>query len=317
MDVRPGIRVITDDIDATTLTMTLIGEGEGLIVDTGLPKSLAAVVLPFLNTINRRPEWIRTVVNTHCHSDHVGGNNALVELVSPRVLIHRNEARFLADPMSFVSELQARYGDGAPQLPPDPAEVRAQYGLGTAPVAELEQGDHLLIDEQDWEVIHTPGHSIGGICLYEAASGTLITGDAIQGEGTTSCDLAFYFEAADYARTLRKVAALPVETIIAGHPFKPFPTAVLFGSEARRFFTVSRAAYERYREQVLSILKVARSALSTRDVAASLTRANGFDRCVGSAVQTTRAHLEELRGENQIQRVYTQGVWHWRMGSPA
>lgn len=315
MEIHPGIHTITDDIDATTLTITLIGASEGLIVDTGLPKSLSGVILPYLASLNRSPTWIRTIVNTHCHSDHVGGNHALVELAAPRVLIHRREACFLADPMSFVIEQRARYGDGHHQPRHDPDEVHRQYGSGTPPDAELEDDDLIVVDGRQWRVIHTPGHSPGGICLYEATTGTLITGDAIQAEGTTSCDLAFYFEAAEYARSLRKVAALGVETIIAGHPFKPFPTAVLVGTEARRILEVSRTAYERYREQVVAILKAAPAAPSTTEVAAELTRANGFTRCVGPAIQTTRAHLEELRAEKRIERLYVQGSWHWRATS--
>ena len=314
MEILPGVQVITDAIDATTLTMTLIGESQGLIVDTGLPASLTKVVLPYLEGIGRTPTWIQTIVNTHCHSDHVGGNHALVELAASRVLIHRREARFLADPMSFVAEQGARYGDDRLSPPPDPDEVRRLYGPGTPPDAELEEGDLIGVDGREWRVIHTPGHSPGGICLYEAVTGTLITGDAIQAEGTTSCDLAFYFEAADYARSLRTIAGLEVETIIAGHPFKPFPTAILTGPDARRFLEVSRAAYERYREQVVEILKATRGAPSTTEVAAALTRANGFTRCVGSAIQTTRAHLEQFRAEGRVMRVYTEGSWHWRLG---
>lgn len=315
MDVQPGLRVLTDNIDATTLTMVLIGDEEGVIVDTGLPASLSKVVLPYLASINRQPSWLRTIVNTHCHSDHVGGNAELVAMSAPRVLIHALEEEYLADPLSFVRDLQARYSDGRRQPPPDPDEVRMTYGRGTPPDAALEDGDHLLIGEQDWQIIHTPGHSRGGICLYEATRKTLITGDAIQAEGTTSCDLAFYFEAAAYKSTLDKVTALDVETIIAGHPFKPFPSAVLVGRDARRFLEVSRAAFDRYSEQVVGIMRQARHVLSTAGVARKLTEANGFDRCVGSAIQTTRAHLELLRAGGRVERVYTEGAWHWRQAS--
>jgi glyoxylase-like metal-dependent hydrolase (beta-lactamase superfamily II) len=313
VDVRPGLRVLTDDIDATTLTMVLLGEEDGLIVDTGLPASLDQVVLPDLARKGRSPPWIRTIVNTHCHSDHVGGNAALVDLAAPRVLIHAREAAYLADPARFVLDLQARDGDGRRQPAPDLDEIRRLYGRGTAPDAVLEDGDHLLVDGQDWQVVHTPGHSPGGICLYEAATQTLITGDAIQAEGTTSCDLAFYFDASAYARSVDKVAALDVAMIIAGHPFKPFPSAILVGADARRFLELSRAAPARYREQVLSILSGARTALSTALIAERLTEANSFARCVGSAVHTTRAHLEELRSQGRVERVYARGFWHWRL----
>ena len=80
-----------------------------------------------------------------------------------------------------------------------------------------------------------------------------------QAEGTSSCDLAFYFEAADYERSVRRIADLSVETIIAGHPFKPFPSAVMRGTEARRLVEVSRSAHVRYQEQVAATLRRAQT----------------------------------------------------------
>jgi glyoxylase-like metal-dependent hydrolase (beta-lactamase superfamily II) len=316
MEISPGIHLLTDRIDATTLTVTLIGDDEaGLIVDTGLPATAATVVLPALDRLGRPPAWLRTIVHTHCHADHVAGNTTLLAVTDARVLIHRAEAGYLADPLAFASMMRERYGDGG--APPDPLVVRRQYGPGTPVDAALEDGDIILVAGREWRVVHTPGHSPGGVCLYEAATGTLITGDALQAEGTTSCDLAFYFEAADYERTLDVVEALAVETVIAGHPFKPFATAHLTGREARRFLQVSRAAYERYGQQVAEILAAAPRALTTGEVAERLTTRNDFTRVVGPAIQTTRAHLEHLRRQDRATRVYTDGGWRWRAGPPA
>jgi glyoxylase-like metal-dependent hydrolase (beta-lactamase superfamily II) len=305
--------VITDRIDATTLTVTIIGNAEALVVDTGLPGTPDEVILPYLAGLDRSPRWVRTIVDTHCHTDHAGGNATLLAATDARLLVHAIEAPYVADPFTFVAMMQERYGNGRRSPDPDPAEVRRQYGTGAGVDATLVDGDYVAVDGREWRVIHTPGHSPGGICLYEAATGTLITGDAIQAEGTTSCDLAFYFEAADYERSLRRVAELEVETIIAGHPFKPFPTSIMTGAEARRFIDVSRNAFERYQDQVVATLRAARGTLSTVDVAAEVTRLNGFDRCVGSAVQTCRAHLEQLRATGDAERAYLNGAWWWRL----
>jgi glyoxylase-like metal-dependent hydrolase (beta-lactamase superfamily II) len=312
MEVQTGIHLLTDRIDATTLTVTLIGEREGLIVDSGLPSTPADVVWPYLARIGREPGWLRTIVHSHCHADHVAGNASLLARTPAHVLIHQREAQGLADPVAYSAMLANRYGSGPP---PDPAATRRAYGPGTLADAELDDGDSIMVDDRAWQVVATPGHSDGGICLYEAATGTLITGDAIQAEGTTSCDLAFYFEADDYAQTLARVATLDVQTIIAGHPFKPFPTAYHTGREVRRFLEVSRAAYERYRQQTAEILAATHRPLGTDEVAARLTARNGFQRLVGSAIQTTRAHLEQLRRQGQAERVYRAGVWHWQRGS--
>jgi glyoxylase-like metal-dependent hydrolase (beta-lactamase superfamily II) len=191
--------------------------------------------------------------------------------------------------------------------------VKRLYGTGTPVDATLTDGDRVSVDGREWQVIHTAGHSPGGICLYEAATGTVITGDAIQAEGTTSCDLAFYFEADEYERAVERIAALDVATIIAGHPFKPFPTSVMRSVEARRFLEVSRNAPIRYREQIRTTLRAAKGTRSTAEVAAEVTRLNGFDRCVGPAIQTTRAHLDQLHSRGEVARVYRDGTWCWRL----
>jgi hydroxyacylglutathione hydrolase len=317
LEIRPGVHVITDRIDATTLTVTIVGDAEAMIVDTGLPGTPDEVILPYLASLGRAPRWIRTIVDTHCHTDHAGGNATLVAVTGARLLVHAIEAPYVADPFAFVKMMQERYGNGQRSPEPDPADVRKHYGAGASVDASLVDGDLVAIDGREWRIIHTPGHSPGGICLYEAATGILITGDAIQAEGTTSCDLAFYFEAADYGRSVRRVAELETDTIIAGHPFKPFSTPVLTGGEARRFLEVSRNAHERYHDQVVTALRAARGMVSAEAVAAEVTRLNGFDRCVGPAVQTTRAHLEQLRASGDAERIYADGTWCWRPAARA
>jgi glyoxylase-like metal-dependent hydrolase (beta-lactamase superfamily II) len=314
MEVQPGIHLINDKIDATTLAVTLVGGERALIVDTGLPTTPERAIYPYLQNLGLSPGWIETIVNTHCHLDHAGGNGSLLAAnPNARLLIHASEMPYLASPLTFVTMLQERYADGRRQPPPNPETVHRQYGPGSQADASLEDGDYVVVDNRSWRVIHAPGHSAGGICLYEEASGTLITGDAIQAEGTTSCDLPFYFEAIEYGRSVRRVSEIDVATIIAGHPFKPFPSSVLVGSEARRFLAVSLTAFERLRDQVVTILRQAATLLSTAEIAETLTRLNGFDRCVGPAVQTSRAHLEELRAECVAERVYVSGAWHWRL----
>src|SRR5690242_5971803 len=112
MEVLPGIHVMTDRIDATTLTVTLVGNAaEAMVVDTGLPSTPTEVILPYLTSLDRPPGWLRTIVNTHCHTDHAGGNAALVTVTDARLLVHAVEAQYVADPFSFVRMMGERYGD--------------------------------------------------------------------------------------------------------------------------------------------------------------------------------------------------------------
>ena len=101
------------------------------------------------------------LLNTHCHADHVLGN------------------RFVAE--KYDLELEMHEGD-LPMLNAVPS-YGASYGFDTGPMVEpgvfLEDGDEIAVGSVALEVIHTPGHSPGGICFYHAPTAQVIVGDAL------------------------------------------------------------------------------------------------------------------------------------------
>ena len=100
-------------------------------------------------------------------------------------------------------------------LPPEPY-ASTTYAVRAAPATRLlADGDVVDLGDRQFEVIHTPGHSPGGIALWEAASGILISGDIVYDgpliEGTGPG------EAEDYLRSMRRLLALPVRVVHGGH----------------------------------------------------------------------------------------------------
>lgn len=109
----------------------------------------------------------KAVINTHGHGDHIGANN---EFGIP-VWIHRLDADFLKDPSKNLS--------GAFGFP-----------LKTETASRLlEEGDILKIGKYSLEVIHTPGHTPGCICLK--SEGVIFTGDTLFCEGIGRTDFAY------------------------------------------------------------------------------------------------------------------------------
>ena len=99
------------------------------------------------------------------------------------------------------------------------------FGLGAAPLRQhvaqlaerdlLADGEILDLGNRQWEVIYTPGHSPGGIALWEAATQTLISGDLIY-DGPLIEDL-WHSDLTDYAASMRRLRKLPVRTVHGGH----------------------------------------------------------------------------------------------------
>ncbi len=161
-----------------------------LIVDTGLD---ARPLLRFLEEHALTPA---AVVLTHGHIDHI----AALDVLRPRfaglkVHIHRLDAPALSDACRNLSELM-----GAPFRTEDADHL-------------LEDGDIIEEAHLTLEVIHTPGHSPGGISLYVPRDGVLFTGDTLfaNSVGRTDFMLANMDQLADSIR--EKLYSLPDETV--------------------------------------------------------------------------------------------------------
>ncbi|MFA5038458.1 MAG: MBL fold metallo-hydrolase [Candidatus Omnitrophota bacterium] len=162
-------------------------DGQAFVID---PADDAGQIKTCLEQNGLRPSFI---VNTHGHIDHIKADKAL----GLPVYIHELDAQMVSDPaknaMSFF------FGDFEPVVP--------QRLLADA--------DHLTLAELDFEVLHTPGHTRGCLCLY--GHGCLFSGDTLFRHGIGRTDFPGA-SARQMEASLKRLAALPSETVVyPGH----------------------------------------------------------------------------------------------------
>lgn len=136
---------------------------------------------------------IKYIVNTHGHIDHIGANESL----AAPIYIHRLDAAFLGDPQLNLS---------------------AMLGLPLSldgEIMPLEEGQRLEVGDIALEVIHTPGHTPGGVCLN--AGKFCFTGDTLFAQGVGRTDIPSGSEE-KLTKSIKKLMRLPDETVIyPGH----------------------------------------------------------------------------------------------------
>jgi glyoxylase-like metal-dependent hydrolase (beta-lactamase superfamily II) len=176
---------------------TLLGDtatGEAMIVDPGddIPLLLARLEAHKLR--------LTQIVITHAHIDHVGGAAALKRATGAPILLHQADLPLLA-----MMEHQADWlGVAVPQV--------------AAPDASAEDGIRIGLASRPAEVIHTPGHTEGSICLHFAAEKLLIAGDTLFAGAIGRTDLPGGNERKILRSLRERLLPLPDETrVIPGH----------------------------------------------------------------------------------------------------
>ena len=195
------------------------GRSRDLLVDTGLGvASLAAEIRDLVD----KP---LLAVATHVHYDHVGSlhefaERAMHRIEAPRMARYREFASLRAAdfPSGFVDGYGVTAGFAGQLLDAYPHarfEI-AEYSVQSAPITrELEDGDVIDLGDRHFEVLHLPGHSPGSIGLLDHVAETLFSGDAIY-DGLLLDELPDS-SIPDYLVTMRRLRALPVRVVHAGH----------------------------------------------------------------------------------------------------
>ena len=192
------------------------------IIDTGVLGTPTRDVTPALASLGLALGDVDLVINTHGHTDHLGGNAELKD-AGAEILLHRDDlwrassnervGRDMFD-LHMVLELEA--------------VGRAQEAMTLQLLGREVQVDRILEDgdvvdlgaDVRLQVIHTPGHTEGSVCFWWEREDILFTGDAIQGRGGAKGGLPILQYPLDYVRSLQRVRDIGASTLLMGHAFR-------------------------------------------------------------------------------------------------
>lgn len=185
-----------------------------VLIDSGYTTHAPLTLTLLASERGLRDAPLALVANTHCHSDHVGGNAAIARRYGCPIAVPAAEAAYVErwDGKALLHEYCDHRVD--------------RFAVGR----ELDAGSRHTWGDLEWEALAAPGHDLGALVFYNAEHGILISGDALWANGFGFVMPAEVDpEALPATRaTIEMLAGLDVDIVIPGHgePFTAVAAAI-------------------------------------------------------------------------------------------
>jgi glyoxylase-like metal-dependent hydrolase (beta-lactamase superfamily II) len=303
-----------------SVNMHVLADGDRVtLVDCGvwrpdLPDGGLADVEAGLESAGYALRDVGRIVVTHAHIDHYGLAGRLLELTGAELAMHTLtdlDCEKYRHPDTARARRRDTYADhGVPEAErTDLADHLTRWLPYLYSVVEasrrLRGGEELVIGGDRWDVIHTPGHSLGHVCLWSPARGLLLSGDHLLPGITPPVSFERGFDAdplRSYLDSLRRIADLRPALVYPGHG-RPFGDAadrieVILRNKLRRLDSIRRAV----RERPSTVTELA-DRLVAKAVLAHQRQL---------ALSETLAHIAYLRWSGVVERrTRPDGVYEW------
>jgi len=304
----------------TTNVYLIEGRDGHILVDSGWDSQESLWALQErLKVANLKLRDIKKVVITHIHPDHYGLSTKIKQVCGAQVAMHRIDADLISARYKDMSDLMQKTENmlrqnGVPESElPQLKEASLwmnKYVTPDAPEVKLEDGDTVSNDSFKFEVLWTPGHSLGHICLYERHRKFIITGDHILYD--TVPHVSFNPQSGDnplgdYISSLNKLDSLNVHFTLPGHG----PVFNALGLRIERII-------QHHEQRKRAILKSLRDGLKTayaiaQEIPWTTSEGSTTFQNLGvwdkrMAVTETIAHLKLLTEEGRVGNVDMDGA---------
>jgi glyoxylase-like metal-dependent hydrolase (beta-lactamase superfamily II) len=221
--------------------VVLRAPGDNVVIDSGYCTHREQTLQLLAGPTGLEGEPVERLINTHCHSDHMGGNAAIASAYGCRITIPEGEVKHV-DPWTPQSVWMAQFDQRA-----DPFHFDDTIAAGDT----FEAGGFT------WEAHGTPGHDMDALVYFEPTNRILVSGDALWESG-----MGFVWpeEGANPAiaaanEALDTIARLDPQVVIPGHgrPFSGVGDAIAAAREKLDAFGADPAKNARHAVKVLFV----------------------------------------------------------------
>jgi len=158
---------------------------------------------------------VKYIVLTHHHFDHTSGAGQLRDATGGAVALHPDEDKFLRD-----------WQGEAPQDIEVPEEMKElaekiegfrKQAAAADPTVAITDGDEFAVGSLTLRIVHTPGHTLGSVCVYIPEERALFTGDTALGLGTVAISPPPHGDMGLYLQSLERLKTLDCALMLPGH----------------------------------------------------------------------------------------------------
>ncbi len=168
----------------------VVDAGTGMFADTTLTEISKLVPL----------KKVERIILTHSHYDHIGGAGIFQRATGGKIYLHEEEARpILAGDTSLTA-----------------SDIFGKR-LGQLDIEPIKTGQTIDTGAGHFEVLHTPGHSPGSICLHDKGSASAIVGDTVFCDGAVGRWDLPGGDLAQLIASLKRVQKLGIRNMYPGH----------------------------------------------------------------------------------------------------
>lgn len=321
VEIVPGfhqIRVPVPIKGLGSVFVYLVQSGDcNLLVDTGWDDEQSYAALKSgLEALGLSTRDIQKIVISHLHPDHFGLSGRLKkESPNCTVMMHREDANSLRDTakkfQDFLNDLHDWIRvQGAPEsdvkLMMDATTPMMNFYAPAKPDIELTGGEIIRVgDAFQFQVISTPGHTIGNLCLYESGGSRLFfSGDHILPTITPNVSLTPLYDGgdplADYLKSLEHLRPFRVSKVLPSHEY-------VFTDLSKRIGEIEEHHRERL-EDTMKALSRTNETLTAYEVSSKLHWYTGAWEKLSpwekrAALMETLAHLEYLKRRGKVAEI--------------